>query len=451
MKDTVQESPPLFSRKSLLRLLIPVMAEQILTALMGTVDTIMVSNVGSEAISAVSLVDSLNTLVIQAFAALTTGGAIVCSHYVGSERYEDAKHAARQLLLSVLFISLLLTVILMSVRAPLLSFLFGQVDEKIMADAQTYFFYTALSYPFIALYDSGSAVFRSQANTRLPLVAAVLSNMMNIAGNAVGIFVLHQGVAGCAVPTLVSRIFGAIFILLFLRNENLLVSVRNYLRIRPDFPIIKRILRIGVPSGIENSMFQFGKLAVQSTVSTMGTVAIAAQAMTNTIENLSGIAASGVGIGMMTVVGECLGAGHKKEAVQSIKRLSWFAEIVLAAGCLLFWVLTPVITGIGHMESSSAALCYRLTTYITIVKPIVWIWAFIPAYGMRAAGDVRFSMIVSCISMWVCRVALCIFLVRTFHMGPLAVWIGMFTDWTVRGIFFALRFHSRKWLSHKVI
>jgi Na+-driven multidrug efflux pump len=137
--------------------------------------------------------------------------------------------------------------------------------------------------------------------------------------------------------------------------------------------------------------------------------------------------------------------------VQSIKRLSLFAEIVVAAGCLLFWLLTPVFTGLGHMESHSAVLCYHLVTYITIVKPIVWTLAFIPAYGMRAAGDVRFSMIVSCISMWVCRVAFCIFLVHTFHMGPLAVWIGMFTDWTVRGILFTVRFHSRKWLSHKVI
>lgn len=449
--EATQIQEHLFSRKSLQRLLIPVMAEQILTALMGTVDTVMVSNVGSAAISAVSLVDSLNTLIIQAFAALTAGGAIICSHYLGSERYRDANHAARQLLLSILCISLILTVLLMSVRDPLLALLFGKVDARIMTDAKIYFFYTALSYPFVALYDSGSAIFRSQANTRLPLAVAVLSNIINIAGNTIGIFMMHKGVAGCAVPTLVSRIFGAVLVLAFLRNSQYPISVRNYRAIHPDFSMIKKILHLGVPSGIENGMFQFGKLAVQSTVSTMGTISIAAQAMTNTIENLNGIAAIGIGIGLMTVVGECLGANHREEAVQSIKRLSLFAEIVVAAGCLLFWLLTPVFTGLGHMESHSAVLCYHLVTYITIVKPIVWTLAFIPAYGMRAAGDVRFSMIVSCISMWVCRVAFCIFLVHTFHMGPLAVWIGMFTDWTVRGILFTVRFHSRKWLSHKVI
>ena len=183
-------------------------------------------------------------------------------------------------------------------------------------------------------------------------------------------------------------------------------------------------------------MFQFGKLAIQSTVSTLGTVAIAAQAMTNILENLNGIAAIGIGIGLMTVVGQCLGAGRKDEAIYYIKKLSWLAEIVIIASCLLVFALTKPIS---------------IVVFITIVKPISWVLSFVPAYGMRAAGDVKFSMITSCCTMWLCRVSLCIYLCRVWGFGPIAVWIGMFADWSVRAVIFTLRFHSRRWLNHHVI
>ena len=197
-------------------------------------------------------------------------------------------------------------------------------------------------------------------------------------------------------------------------------------------------------------MFQFGKLAIQSTVSTLGTVAIAAQAMTNIMENLNGIAAIGVGIGLMTVVGQSIGAGRNDEAVYYIKKFTGIGEIVIIISCAVVFVAGRMITVLGGMEPESAEMCLYMLTAITIVKPIVWTLAFIPAYGMRAAGDVKFSMIVSCISMWMLRVVLCIYLCRVQGFGPIAVWIGMFTDWTARGIAFLWRFHSRKWLLHKV-
>ena len=197
-------------------------------------------------------------------------------------------------------------------------------------------------------------------------------------------------------------------------------------------------------------MFQFGKLAIQSTVSTLGTMAIAAQAMTNILENFNGIAAMGIGIGMMTVVGQCLGAGRPDEAKYYIKKLSIIAELVIIGSCLIIFALTGPITVIAGMEPESASMCIFMMSTITIVKPISWTASFIPAYGMRAAGDVRFSMILSCISMWLCRVSLCIFLIRVMGFGPIAVWIGMFTDWTVRGIIFIIRFRSGRWLNHRV-
>ncbi len=440
-----------FSNREIWKLLLPLMVEQLLTSLMGMADTVMVSNVGSEAISAVSLVDSINILVIQAFSALSAGGAILCAQYIGNQDRERAAKAAEQAAFSITLLSVALTVFCLAFRQPLLRLIFGTVDPLVMENSNTYFFYTALSFPFIALYDVGSSIFRAQKNTRTPMAISVLSNLMNIGGNAFLIWGMHMGVAGAALATLLSRIFCGIMVILWLRKPCWEIRLLNFWKVRPEGSYIRKILWIGIPSGIENSMFQFGKLAIQSTVSTMGTIAIAAQAMTNILENLSGIAATGIGIGLMTIVGQCIGAGEDEEAAYYIKKLSWFSEIAIVISCLVVYAITRPITFLGGMEPESAKLCLELIGIITIVKPIAWVGSFIPAYGMRAAGDVRFSMALSCISMWAFRVTLCIYLTHTFHMGPIAVWIGMFTDWSVRSILYLYRFRSRRWLRHKLI
>ena len=434
-------------------LLIPVVLEQLLNSIMGTADTMMVSNVGSAAISAVSLVDSINVLVIQAFSALAAGGAIVCAQYIGQKNKEKANESARQVLFIITAISVAVSLICLVFQKPLLRLIFGSVEPAVMSASETYFFYTALSFPFIAAYDSAASIFRAQDNTKGPMIISMISNVMNIAGNAVMIWVFHMGVAGAALSTLISRIFCAVVVIIQLRKERegQEIVVRDYFKILPDWSMIRRILGLGIPSGVENSMFQLGKLAIQSTVSTLGTAAIAAQAMTNILENLNGIAAIGVGVGLMTIVGQCLGAGRKDEAVYYIKKLCVIAEVIIIISCLGVFALTKPITILGGMEKESADMCFHMVMWITIVKPLVWIMAFIPGYGLRAAGDVKFSMIVSCCTMWACRFCLCVFLIRVMGFGPMGVWIGMFADWTLRGIIFTWRFHSRKWLQHKVI
>lgn len=434
-------------------LLIPVVLEQLLNSIMGTADTMMVSNVGSAAISAVSLVDSINVLVIQAFSALAAGGAIICAQYIGQRNKEKANESARQVLFIITAISVAVSLICLVFQKPLLRLIFGSVEPAVMRASETYFFYTALSFPFIAAYDSAASIFRAQDNTKGPMIISMISNVMNIAGNAVMIWVFHMGVAGAALSTLISRIFCAVVVIIQLRKEKegQEIVVRDYFEIRPDWSMIRRILGLGIPSGIENSMFQLGKLAIQSTVSTLGTTAIAAQAMTNILENLNGIAAIGVGVGLMTIIGQCLGAGRQDEAVYYIKKLCVIAEVIIIISCLGVFALTKPITILGGMEKESADMCFHMVMWITIVKPLVWIMAFIPGYGLRAAGDVKFSMIVSCCTMWACRFCLCVFLIRVMGFGPMGVWIGMFADWTLRGIIFTWRFHSRKWLQHKVI
>ena len=450
-RKCMEQQQHLFTNKMLRALLVPIIMEQLLNALMGTVDTMMVSNVGSAAISAVSLVDAINVLIIQAFSALAAGGTIICTQYLGQKNYKMANKSARQALFIITAISVCIVVMGLIFRAPLLSFIFGKVDADVMDNSMVYFFYTVLSYPFIALYDAGASIFRAQENTRGPMVVSIISNVMNIAGNAVLIWGFHMGVAGAAISTLVSRIFCAVVVLYQLRKDRQPIVVRDYLKIRPDGNMIKRILGLGIPSGVENSMFQLGKLAIQSTVSTLGTTAIAAQAMTNILEMLNGTAVIGVGIGLMTVVGQSIGAGRKDEAVYYMKKLMVFAEVFLIACCAIVYALSKPITMLGGMEPASAKMCLDMMFWITIIKPVVWMFSFIPAYGMRAAGDVRFSMITSCASMWIFRFCLCIYLIRCCGMGPMAVWIGMFTDWTVRAIIFGLRFKSRKWMEHQVV
>ena len=441
----------MFTNRMIRSLLIPVVLEQLLNSIMGTADTMMVSNVGSAAISAVSLVDSINILVIQAFSALAAGGAIVCAQYIGQQNKERANESARQVLFIITLISIIVSAICLGFKNPLLRLIFGSVEADVMRASEIYFFYTALSFPFIALYDAAASIFRAQDNTKGPMAISMISNIMNIVGNAIMIWGFHMGVAGAAIATLISRIFCALVVLIQLRRDRQPIVVRDYLKIRPDWPMIGRILGIGIPSGVENSMFQLGKLAIQSTVSTLGTVAIAAQAMTNILENLNGIAGIGVGVGLMTIVGQCMGANRKDEAVYYIKKLSVIAEVTIIVSCLLVFILTRPVTMLGGMEKTSADMCWHMVMWITIVKPIMWVSAFVPAYGLRAAGDVKFSMISSCAVMWLCRFCLSVLLIRGLGFGPMGVWIGMFADWTVRAVLFTWRFHSRKWLEHKVI
>ncbi|WP_034443246.1 MATE family efflux transporter [Butyrivibrio sp. AE2032] len=440
----------LFSNRKLFLLLIPIIAEQFLNSLMGMADSMMVSNVGAAALSGVSLVDSINNLVVQAFAAMATGGVIICSTYFGQKEMKRANEAAAQVVLVSGALSAIIVVVCLIFRGSLLSLIFGRIEADVMKAASTYFLLSILSYPGIALSAAGGAIFRAQSNTKLPMNVAIVSNILNVAGNALFIFGFHMGVLGAALATLLSRLFSAAVLLTLLSNKEREISISSIRSLKPDFGKIKRILAMGIPNGIENSMFQFGKLAIQSSVSILGTTAIAAQAMTNIFENVNGVAGCGVGIGLMTVVGQCLGAGRKDEAVYYVKKMIGWGYIVVLASCLFTYGISRPVVALAGMEKESAALCIYMLGWITIVKPLLWSPSFIIAYGMRAAGDVKFSMLVATLTMWLCRVSLATYLIRVAGLGPMGVWIGMFSDWGMRGIIFSIRFLKGKWI-HKVV
>ncbi len=441
----------LFSNQDLKKLIVPLIIEQVLNSAIGTIDTLMVSNVGSAALSGVSLVDSINKLIIFLFTALATGGAIICAQYLGRRDGKNADKAARQVLMASLLLSLLVSALSLVFRRGILRLIFGSVEKEVMRASLDYYLITIFSYPFIAVFNAGSALYRAAGNSKLSMKISLIANLVNIAGNYLLLFVIPMGVRGAALSTLASYGFSALVLLYTMRSPRHGFDMGKLRDFRVDTRMILRVLAIGLPTGIENSMFQFGKLIVQSTVSTLGTVAIAANALVVVLEFLSSMPSQAIGTGLMTVAGQCIGAGRLDEAKYYIKKLTLWSFIILAAADLLVMAITPAAIHFAGMDSETASLVLKTMLIITIVKPFLWPLAFVPASGMKAAGDVRFGMIVSTVSMWASRVALTALLCRVLGVGLVGIWCGYFADWAVRSVAFTLRYKSGKWAEHEVI
>lgn len=320
-----------------------------------------------------------------------------------------------------------------------------------MDQSMEYFLITALSYPFIAAQQTASAVFRSSGRSAPPMVVTAIANGINIAGNAVTIYVFHLGVVGAALATLVSRVFAAVVLMVLLRDPGLVISVRDYRHIRPDRKIIGMVLRVGVPTGVENSMFQLGKLVVQSTVSTLGTAAMAAQAMTHMLNLVICMPGMAIGTGLLTVAGQCMGAERPDEAKKFTRSFCWYSEISVIVMSLVIVPLTPFITRVSGMSAESSRLTVQLLILISAVKALFWVLAFTLPNCLRAAGDVRFTSTVAAASMWIFRVGGALLLCRVFHVGLVGIWIAWFADWVLRMVLYLWRYLGGKWQQKKVI
>lgn len=441
----------MFTNKSLWRLLIPLMIEQLLTSLVGTIDTMMVSNVGSAAVAGVSLVDSINKLVLFLFTSLATGGAIVCAQYIGRKDRASSGKAARQVLLSALVLGAVVGGVCLFFRKGILRLIFGSVEEAVMQSAETYLLFTSMTYPFIALFNASAAIYRASGNTRLPMIISTCANVLNVIGNAVLMFVFDMGVAGAAIATLISFIVAAVAILVLQNRPGQTIEVGRLTDLRPDWRMIWLVLSIGLPTGIENAMFQFGKLMVQSTVSTLGTTAIAANAIVTVLEYMGSMPSTAIGTGLMTVAGQCIGAGKMDEAKRNIKKLTLWAALVLLVVNYTILALTMPVTRIAGLDPAAAQLTFDVLLVISLFKPILWPLSFIPINGMRAAGDVKFGMIASTVSIWVFRVGLSYVLCRVLHVGLIGIWIGFLVDWFVRSVVFSWRYLSGRWTRFSVI
>ncbi len=444
-------SPPRFTGAALWALLLPLVLEQILNVTMGMADTLMVSSVGEAAVSSVSLVDSVNTLIIQILSALATGGAVVASQYLGRKDYRSARRGAAQLYSVLVLCTVTAAALVLVFRYIILRTVFGAIDSEVMAFAETYFFVSALSYPFMGLYNAGAALFRAQGNSRVSMLASLVMNGINIAGNALLIYGFGMGVLGAAIATLVGRIFAAAWVTLQLEREENPLRIGSFSDLRPDMAYWKRILAIGVPSGLENGMFQIGKLLVSHLTSTLGTVAIAANAVANSLSGISNVPGNAVGLAMIPVVGQCLGGGDKAEARRYAKKLLLISYIGIWMTNIGLFIGIPYLAQMFNLSAPAVASTIQVVRAFNLVSVFLWPASFTLPNALRAGGDARFTMAASMFSMWVFRVLLTYFFVLRCGMGLMGVWVGMFVDWGCRVLLFAFRFAGNKWMEHKVI
>ena len=361
----------------------------------GLADTMMVSSVGEAAVSGVSLVDMLNVLIINIFSALATGGAVVVAQLLGARKNDRACDAAKQLYLVVTAIALTISALVMLFRAPLLRLLFGTIEDDVMQSALTYLTVSVFSYPVLAIYNAGAALFRAQGDSRVSMLIAGLINIVNLIGNSLMIFVLHWGVAGAALSSVLSRGTAAVVITILLRNPEHTVSLRRGQRFRPDRPLIRRILQIGVPNGLENSLFQLGRVLVVSMISLFGTTQITANALANNLDAVAVIPGQAMSLAMITVIGQCIGAGDSAQTRRMAKKLMVITYAVTASACLLTIACTPLILRIYSVSAASLALGMTLIMIHNGCAIFLWPTSFAMPNILRAANDVRYPMVCS--------------------------------------------------------
>lgn len=439
------EKNKIFSKKNLINLIIPLIIEQFLAVAVGMADSIMVSSVGEAAVSAVSLVDSINILLINIFAALATGGAVVAGQYIGKNRSDKAKNAGEQLIVFVTIISVIIMVIMLLGKNFILDVVFGAIDADVSNYANAYMSIVFLSIPFIAIYNSGAAIFRTMGNSKVTMKTSIIMNAINVIGNAILIYGFKMGVEGVAIPTLISRAVAAIIIIVLLRDESLVIHIREYFKYKFNGEMVKKILRIGIPNGIENSMFQLGKILLLSVVSGFGTASITANAVANTVTAFQVLPAASIGLGLITVVSQCVGAGEYENARYYTKILHKYAYISLIFLNVFIILVSPLILNSYNLSSETSAMARKVILFYGINACIAWPLSFTLPNTLRAANDVRYTMIVSVSSMWITRIGLGIFFAKFLNIGMFGIWIAMFCDWYVRGFFFVSRYRGHKW------
>ena len=433
-----------FTARDLRQLVVPLVVEQLLAITVGLSDSLMVAQVGEAAMSAVSLVDTVNVLLVNAFAALATGGAVIAGQYLGRREPGKAGHSGQQLLLFMGEVSLLITVLFYLGKGFILGVVFGQVEPDVAAYADTYFMIVEASTPFLAIYSAGAALFRVMGNSGISMWVSLTMNAINVVGNGILIFAVGMEVEGVAYPTLVSRIFAAVAMVVLLGRPNLPLRVERF-TFRHDPYVVKNILRFGVPNGLENSMFQLGKILLLSTVSVLGTASVAANAIGNTIASFQCVAGTALGLAIVTVVSRCIGAGSYERARYYTKKLMKIAYLYMTLTIVVLWLLMPLIMRLYNVSAEAQDYAEKIIWMHGGFGIVIWPAAFTLPQALRAAGDTRFTLIVSTVSMWTLRVGLGVLMGRFWGFGVLGIWMAMFFDWILRAVLFIIRFRGHKW------
>ena len=435
----------LFSRNDLVRLIIPLIVDQFLQVAVGLSDSIMVARVGEAAVSGVSLVDTVMLLIINIFTALATGGAVIAGQYLGRKDPKTGCEATAQLFNFTFLFSIFIMILGYLGQNVILYHVFGKIEPEVMKDSRTYLLIVLSSIPMIAMYNAGAAIFRAMGNSNVAMKTSLLMNSINVFGNALLIFGFHRGVEGVAIPTVVSRGVACVVILILLNNQEHELHILHPYPFKIKWNVLKKILYIGIPNGLENSMFQLGKIAVLSLVSGLGTASLAANAVGNNIANFAILPGMSFGFALLTVCAQCVGAGDFEQVKYYTKHMMRVEYLCLIASNLIVILALPFILSVYNLSDEAAQYANDIILYHAACVVTIWPLSFTLPNTLRAAADVKVTMVLSIISMWVFRFGFSYLLTMVFHMGIFGVWVAMTIDWLVRGIFFVCRYKSGRW------
>lgn len=450
-KTQVDRSQYLFSNRMLVQLIIPLIIEQLLAVLVGLADSIMIANVGEAAVSGVNLVDNIMVLLINIFSALATGGAVVAGQYLGQKREEEACKSADQLVWFIAGCAIGITLLVYLAQNFILYTVFGQIAEDVREYARIYLWIVAASIPFIALYNGGAAISRAMGDSGTPMKIAVIMNVINVCGNAILIFGFHRGAEGVAIPTLVSRMAAAALIIAVLLDPKKTLHLTKSLHFQPNGNMIKKILHIGVPNGLENSMFQLGKIIVLSLVATFGTSAIAANAVSNAVALFHILPGMALNLAVTTVISRCVGAGDYVQVRYYTRKFLILTHISLAFTCAVIYAALPFILRAYNLSTETAAMAEKILIFHGFCMIVIWPESFILPGTFRASGDVRFSMFTAILSMWVFRILFSYIFGKYMGTGVFGVWAAMVLDWCVRATLFLIRYFSGRWRHEAIV
>jgi putative MATE family efflux protein len=447
----VQDKKRLFSNSDLFKLIAPLAIEQILVMLVGMIDTGMISYAGEAAVSGVSLVDMINNLWITVLAAVATGGAVIVSQYIGAKDHENANRAASQLVAAAAWIAIVISIICVIFNAQILNLVYGSVEADVMANARTYFFYTALSFPFLGLYNAGAAIFRSMKKTNVTMNVSILSNVINVVGNYLGVFVLGMGVAGVAIPTLIARAVSAVVMIGLAYSKKNEITIVTKEIVTPHPEMLGRIFKIAIPNGIENGLFMLGKVLVTSIIALFGTTQIAANGVSNSIMQITVLMVNANNLALVTIIGQCVGAGDYKQAKYYTKKLMLISYLSTTILSIAMALVLHQILGLYDISAETSALAWKLIMIHNVAAILLHPTSFNLSNTLRASGDVTFTMIVGIASMIIFRLGCGYLFGIVMNLGILGVWMAMCADWAARSVAFVLRYKSGKWMQFKSI
>jgi putative MATE family efflux protein len=460
-KQAIDKRELLFSNKDVLKITIPMFLQQVLNFTVGMINTMMVSSAGEAAVSGVSLVNTLDNVLIVFFTALVTGGSVVVAQVLGTKKTKEISNVAKQLIYAATIVAVLLTALVWIFKTPILNMLFGDAEADVMAHAIDYFSIVSLSFPLLAITEAAGACFRSAGNSFISLMTTLFINIFVICGNSIFVIGLGMEAKGTALATLCARFLGAVILLVLIHRKKYPVHVEHILHYRPNFRIVKNILHIGIPNGIENTLFQFGRLLMQSLIAMLGTTVIAANAVALNVVQFQ-YSVNGAFIAcMIPIVGRCIGAKKIDQAKYFSRKLLLLEFIVLAVVSIGILVFIDPLMALYNISSEGVELSKQLIISHVVAAAIIYPLGFLTPSIFQAAADVRFTMVVSMLSMWVLRVAFGyllaletisvfgLFTISGFGLGIWGVWIAMVSDWLLRAIVYMIRYISGRWLKVK--